>query len=1044
MIAALVEWSLRQRGLVLGLAVVLLVLGVTRLAQVPVDVLPELARPTVSVQAEAPELAAEDVEAQVAVPIETALAGLPGLQRLRSTSTPGLALVQAEFEWGADLYRQRQLVTERLEASRNRWPADVQPRLGPVSSLMGEIMLIAVRSPKQATDASALRDWADWVGRPALLAVPGVAQVLAIGGELRQYEIRPDAERMRLHGVRLNDITEAARGSGRDGGAGIVESSSGDEVVLRTTGGRFDFKTLRDLAVGWRDGAPIRLGQVAEVGEGYKLKRGDAGVDGEPAVILSVQKQPDVDTLTLTRRIEQRLRELQASLPGDAIATPVFEQADFIAASVGNVRDALLHAAIIATLVLLLFLASGRATLAAAVAIPLSLVSAVLALQALGLTIDTMSLGGLAIAVGELIDDAVVGVENVMRRLRENREASSPKPALRIIAQATSEVRTGILYATVIIVLTIAPVLALGGLAGRLFEPLALSYIVAILASLLMALTVTPALCLLGLGERLVTGEPRWLLRLRCVYERALVRVLDASRSLPALVALLLAIVSVVALMVLPRSFLPAFSERTLTVNLVLEPGIGLPDSQRVALTAERLMLEIPGVASVAHRTGRAEADEHAEGVHYSEFDVHLRDASIARDRTADAIRERLAALPGSVSIGQPITHRLDHVLSGVRAPLAIKLVGDDLPTLRSLASEFATRLADDERLTDVQIEKQNEISQWQAQVDSSRAGAYGLSAAQVQRTLARLVSGETLAQIVDGERRFDLVLRLGEAEREPSRLGEQLIDAPAGPVPLSWIADIERKPGPNQIMRENLRRRLVVSASAAGDLDAAEQALREAVERIALPPGNEARIEGEFAERRQSLQRLFVLGGLSLLLMAMVIHLRYRDVRLTLIVMSVVPLSAVGGLLALLITATPLTVASAVGFVTLSGIAARNALLKISHCLNLSIESGRAPDRALLLRAASERLVPVLMTASIAAAALAPLLVSADAPGKEILHPVAVVVFGGLLSATLLDSFLTPWLLERYALAAIERLRLQNQHKSVVPLADTGVDSRF
>lgn len=1042
MIAAIVEWSLRQRWLVLGLALALLVLGTTRLAHIPVDVLPELARPTVSVQAEAPELAAEDVEAQVAVPIETALAGLPGLQRLRSTSTPGLALVIAEFEWGSDLYRQRQLVTERLEASRNRWPADVQPRLGPVSSLMGEIMLIAVRSPRQATEAAALRDWADWVGRPALLAVPGVAQVLAIGGELRQYEIRPDAERMRLHGVRLNDITEAARGFGRDGGAGIVESA-GNEVVLRTTGGRFDFKTLRELAVGWRDGAPIRLSQVAEVGEGYKLKRGDAGVDGEPAVILSVQKQPDVDTLALTRRVEQRLHELQASLPGDAIVEPVFEQADFIESSIGNVRDALLHAAIIAALVLLLFLASGRATLAAAAAIPLSLVAAVLVLHALGLTIDTMSLGGLAIAVGELIDDAVVGVENVMRRLRENREAASPKPALRVIAQATSEVRTGILYATIIIVLTIAPVLALGGLAGRMFEPLALAYIVAILASLLMALTVTPVLCLFGLGERVVLAEPRWLLSLRSAYERVLARTLDGSRLLP-LIAVVLAIVSVVTLIALPRSFLPAFSERTLTVNLVLEPGIGLSESQRLALTAERLMLEVPGVASAAHRTGRAEADEHAEGVHYSEFDVHLRDADVSRTAVADAIRSRLAALPGSISIGQPITHRLDHVLSGVRAPLAIKLVGDDLPTLRSLANEFAGRLGNDERLTDVQVEKQNEISQWQAHVDSARAGAYGLSAPQVQRTLARLVSGETLAQIVDRERRYDLVMRLGEADREPSHLGDQLIDAPAGPVPLSWIAEIERKPGSNQILRENLRRRLVISASAAGDLDAAERALRDAVERIALPAGYEARIEGEFAERRQSLQRLIVLGGLSLLLMAIVIHLRYRDLRLTLIVMSVVPLSAVGGLLALWLSATPLTVASAVGFVTLSGIAARNALLKISHSLNLSIEAGRAPDRALLLRAASERLVPVLMTASIAAAALAPLLISADAPGKEILHPVAVVVFGGLLSATLLDSFLTPWLVERYAFGAIERLRLQNLNESVHLPSDSRVDSRF
>lgn len=1018
MIHALVDASLRQRGLTLLFALVLLVLGALRLPALSIDVLPELARPTVSVQAEAPALGTEDVEAQVSVPIETALAGLPGLQRLRSTSTPGLARVQAEFAWGMDLYRARQLVNERLEASRSRWPADVQPRLGPVSSLMGEVMLVAVRSPAQAVSPADLRDWAEWVGRPALLAVPGVAQVLAIGGELREYEIRPDAERLRLHGLQLADIESAAAGIGRDSGAGIV-ASAGREQVLLTGSGPFSLASLGQLAVGWREGVPVRLSQVADLAEGHKLPRGDAGVDGQSAVILSIQKQPGVDTLALTRTIEARLLQLQASLPGDALAEPVFRQADFIAASVGNVREALLHAAFIATLVLLLFLAHARATLAAAVAIPLSLVTALLVLQWLGLSIDTMSLGGLAIAVGELIDDAVVGVENVMRRLRERAPERSP---LEVIVEATGEVRTGVFYATLIIAVTLLPLLALGGVAGRLFAPLALAYIVAILASLAVALTVTPALCLLGLGARPLPREPAWLLRLRAAYERGLRRMLDAP-ALPVAVTAVLAVVAIGSLPWLPRSFLPPFAERTLTINLVLTPGIALDESQRLALAVERLMLAEPGVARVSHRTGRAEADEHAEGVHYSEFDLAL-GADADRARVVAGLRARFAGWPGAIAIGQPITHRLDHVLSGVRSPLAIKLVGDDLATLRAQAERLAARLRGDARVADVQIEPQVLVPQWRAEIDPARAGAWGLSPADVQRRLTRLVSGVTLAQIVEHERRHDLVMRLAPEARDPARLGAQLIDSPAGPVPLEWLAAIGETQAPNQVLREDLRRRLVIAAAPAGSLEAAEQALHAALAAEPLPRGYEARIEGESQERRSSLQRLVLLGLVSLLLMTLIVHRRYREVRLTAIVMSLVPLSAIGGVLALALTGTPLTVASAVGFVSLSGIAARNALLKLSHLLNLSIEADRCPDRALLVRAASERLVPVLMTASIAAAALLPLLWAGDAPGKEILHPVALVVFGGLVSATLFDSLLTPWLIERHGLAAIDRQR--------------------
>lgn len=1012
MITRVVAWSLRERFIVLAAALVLIIYGLLRLPQVPVDVLPDLTRPTVTVQVEAPQLAAEDVEALISYPLEAALAGLPGLQRLRSSSTAGLALLQVEFAWGSDLLRQRQLVAERIDAARASLPPGLQARLGPITSLMGEVMLIGLRSPQGSVTPESLRDWADWSVRPALLALPGVAQVLTIGGELRQYEVRPDLQRMRLAGVTLAELARALRDYGSNAGAGIVEED-GEERLLRTIGRPLQLDALRDLAVAWRGDAAIRLGQVAEVGEGRRLKRGDAGVDGEPAVILSVQKQPGVDSVRLSVAIEARLAELNPRAPGDAVLEPVFRQADFISASVGNVREALLHGAIIAAIVLLLFLGSARATFAAVVAIPLSLIAAILVLHAFGFAIDTMTLGGLAIAVGELVDDAVVGVDNIVRRLREaGREIEATRIAP-IIAAAVSEVRAGILVATVIVVLGIAPVLALGGLAGRLFTPLACAYVAAIAASLLVALTVTPVLCAFGLRQASAPRERVFVQKLRAAYERALRVVLGRPRAWLAATALL-ALAALFGAAQLPRELLPPFAERTMTVNLLLQPGIALSESQRLALLAEQRMRAVPGVQRVAHRTGRAEADEHAEGVHYSEFEVTLAD-----DARAAELRPRLAAafegLPGRWSIGAPIAHRLDHVLSGVQAPLAVKLVGDDLHQLRELADQLAAHLHEDARIASAAPDAQQPIRQWQARVDTRRAALWGLSPPRVQEQIGRLAgNGETLAQVIDGERRFDLVLRLPEAQRTSASLPALLIESPNGAVPLAEIADIALLEGESRIERESLRRRVVVAAFPAGALDAAVDAVHEAVAALDLPPGYSARIEGEGAERRAALWRLLGLGALSLLLMTAVVHAHFRAWRATAIVMGIVPLSAMGGIAALLVTATPLSAASAIGFITLFGIAARNTLLKLGHSLRLAAQSPQLDHEALVLRACSERLLPVLMTALVAALALAPLLWASEAPGKEILHPVALVIFGGLIGGTLLDSFVTPILLLR------------------------------
>ncbi|MGH8446527.1 MAG: efflux RND transporter permease subunit [Solimonas sp.] len=1035
--AAVVAWSLRNRLLVLAAALVLVVCGVQVARSLPVDVLPDLTRPTVSVQVEALGLAPADVEAQLSFPIETALSGLPDVQRVRSVSSVGLSVVYAEFAWGSDVYRNRQLVAERLDALRAQLPDGAQPRIGPLTSLMGEVLLVALQADGDAVDPMRLRDLADWQLRPALLAVPGVAQVLAIGGESRQYEIRPDVQRMRLLDVTLDQVEAATRGFGRDGGAGFAERN-GQELSLRSRATPFDLDDLREVAVAWRGDAPIRLRQVAEVAVGARLKRGDAGADGHAAVILAIQKQPDVDTLRLTAALEQRLAQLDAGLPAGVSRLVLFRQADFIGNAVQNVREALLLGALIVALVLAAFIASGRATLVTLTAIPLSVLGAIVVLRALGLSINTMTLGGLAIAVGELVDDAVIGVENIARRLRGRRDGESP---LAVIAGATVEVRSGVLYATLVIVLVFVPLFALEGIEGRLFAPLGIAYIAAIAGSLVVAVTVSPVLASYAFGAdgRLPPPERRWLRALKARYLALLRPALRRPLGLLAgAVVLLVAALAIGAQ--LPRAFLPSFNEGTLTVNLVLRPGIALTESDRLGRTAESLILSVPGVAHVGRRTGRAELDEHAEGIHYAEFDVALRDDAPPRAAIVTEIRHRLSALPGSVAIGQPISHRLDHLLSGVRAPFVVKLFGDDAQVLQALAARVRDTLAGLPGFADVQVERQEPLPQLDIRIDPRRAGQYGLSPPQVQRTLAALSIGLPLTQIVEGERRYELVLRLREDQRAPDALEHLLIDAPAGPVPLGWLADFEPATGAGQILREDLRRRLAVSAyPAAAGFERDSARAQQALAALALPPGYELRIEGESIARQQAVAHIAGLSLLSLLLMAAVPYGRYRSWALTAIVLGNVPLALIGGVLALAFSGNALSVASLVGFVPLAGIAARNGILKLSHYLNLAVEGAAAgaageedgaAREARVLRGSAERLVPVLMTASIAALALLPLLLGGDAPGQEILHPVAVVIFGGLLVGTLLDSFLTPALYLRFGTGATVRL-LKNQQSS-------------
>lgn len=1019
MFNALVRLSLRHRLPTLALAAALMVLGVFVARDLTVDVLPDLNRPQVTILTEAEGLAPEEVEQLVTFPIETAMNGVAGVERVRSASAVGLSIVFVEFGWGAEILTQRQLVAERLAAVRGQLPQGIEPQIGPITSIMGEIMLIGLSSER--LDPMRLRDFADWTLRPRLLSVPGVAQVIPIGGEVRTLLIEPDPARLARLGVTIEEIERATSGFGVNSGGGYLNRDA-SELVVRAVGRASGTAQLAGLPVATRNGAPVLLGQVATVREAPRVKRGDAGLDGGPAVIVSVQKQPEADTRKLTAELERAFAELLERAP-DVSGKVLFRQADFIDRSIGNLVKVLLEAAAVVAAVLLLFLANARTTAISLLAIPLSLFATFLVFRLFGFSINTMTLGGLAIAIGELVDDAVVDVENILRRLRENRVAARPRPALQVVADASLEVRSSIVYATATVILVFLPLFALPGIEGRLFAPLGIAYVTAILSSLAVAVTVTPVLAYYLLPKARTTekGDSRLLRLLKRVNAWMLARAFAAEPLVYGIAGLALLAAGLVAVN-LPRAFLPTFNEGTLTVTLQLQPGISLAESGRIGALAERLVLTTPGVREVGRRTGRAELDEHAEGVHVSEIEIAL-EPDARRAAVAAAVRARLAMLPGSVNIGQPISHRIDHMLSGVRAEVAIKIFGDDLDRLRDLAERLRADLSTTGALVDLQTERQVRVPQLQIRLDPERAQLFGIGSATLVESVAGLVGGRRLAQGIDGAKRVDVVMRLAEEARGQEALAGLLAETPNGRLPLSAFAEIVESDGPNQILRENGRRRIVVYGNLAEGAAAPAEAVRRAVAALDLPPGYFARVEGTLDAERAARQRMAVLGLSALALIFIVIYARYRSAALTLIVMGSVPLAAVGGIVALSLADLPVSVASLVGFVTLTGIAARNGILRISHYLNLVMLEGESFDRHLFLRGSDERLAPVLMTALSAGLAMIPLMIDGDAAGKEILHPVAVVIFGGLVSSTLLDALLTPLLFARFGRRAIDRL---------------------
>jgi CzcA family heavy metal efflux pump len=1020
----LVSASLRNRIFVLAAALILVGYGSFILPRIPVDVFPDLNRPVVTLLTEAEGLAPQEVEQLVTFPIESIMNGMPGVTRVRSVSGVGLSIVYVEFDWGTDLYRNRQLVSERLALVREQLPRGATAQMGPVTSIMGEIMLVAIAS--DTVPLMEVREIADFVIRPQLLTIAGVAQVIPIGGEVRQYRVVPNIALMQSLDVSYEQIEAAVTRFGTNTAGGFVDQH-GREYLIRNVGLTKRLEDLRDTVVLYRHGQAVLLRQVAAVDFAARVKRGDAGYQGKPAVIVSIQKQPGADTVALTKQIEAALQAIQRTLPAGVSATNVqFRQATFIETSMDNLKRVLVEAAVVVAVVLIVFLMNARATFISLTAIPISVLTTLVVFQIFGLTINTMTLGGLAIAIGALVDDAVVDVENILRRLKENRARPTPLPVLDVIAAASQEVRSGILYATIIIVLVFLPLFALSGIEGRLFAPLGVAYIVSILGSLVVSITVTPVLSYYLLTGRHGHEEDTFLLRHLKRGNRALLVWAMENRPLLFTGAVLAVAAAAFAAVLLPRAFLPPFNEGTLTISLQYNPGIALRESNRLGLLAERLLMGIPEVTSVGRRTGRAELDEHAEGVHYSEIDVDLKRSQRSRQEIVADIRSRLAVLPASLNVGQPISHRLDHMLSGIRAEIALKIYGDDLDTLRSLAESLRDRLASVQGLADLQVEKQNPIPQLRVEADHSRAALYGMTAAALTHALEGMSNGRTVSQVVTGgNRRFDVVIRLSDSDRSTTGLGDLLVATPSGLAPLRLVARIEETEGPNQIFRENGQRRIAVYANSNGTRDVAQIVadLRRIVNETAWPQGYTTRLEGSHQAQEEATLRIGILSLVSLALIFIVLQSRYRSPVLALIIMGSVPLALIGSVAALWIAGQPLSVASMIGFVTLAGISTRNGILKISRYINLALHEGEQFGRDLVIRGSLERLAPVLLTALCAGLALMPLLLGAGEPGREILHPVAVTIFGGLLSSTLLDAVLTPILFLSFGRKPLERL---------------------
>ena len=1038
MLNAIIRFALRQRMLVVVFSLFLMGAGGWQALQMDIDVFPNLNRPRVVVMVEAPGMAPEEVEALITFPLETAINGANGVEAVRSSAGVGISVTYVEFDWGTDIYNDRQIVMERLQLVQDRMPAGVKPQLAPISSIMGQIIMVGMWSEGGKTSPLEVRTLADWVVRQRLLTIPGVSQVFTMGGGRMQFQVLVDPDKLLQYGVTLHDVKLACEESNENATGGYLDDQGPNEFLVRALGRVQTIDDLKRVVVTMREGRPILLSQVATVVKGPQVKRGDSsayvrkedgGFSGGPAVVLTINKQPSADTRHVTDEIMKALKELEPSLPDDIRIQPgLYSQKAFIDRAVDNVVEALRDGGILVVVILFLFLMNFRTTFITLTAIPLSIAITALVFTAFGLSINTMTLGGLAVAIGELVDDAIVDVENIFRRLRENRHAKNPKNTLLVVFQASCEIRNSIVFGTMIVVLVFLPLFALSGMEGRLFAPLGVAYIVSILSSLLVSLTLTPVLCYWMLSRAKLMEHEKEGPLLRCLKWAAggaMGLSLRHAKKMLILAACSVAI-AFAALANLERDFLPPFNEGVAQLNVVLPPGTSLKKSNEIAQTVIERLMDVEGVEAFSRRTGRAELDEHAEGVNITEIIISFDpESDRGREVVLDDIRFAMEGIPGIVTtVEQPLAHLISHMISGVKAQVGIKIYGDDLNILRRKAQEMAAKMREIDGVTDLLVE----IPQLRIELDRDKLELYGLRPSYVNEYISTAMNGDVVSEVLLGQRTFDLMVRVNEDFRENMQSLERLsIDLPSGgTTPLSSVAKVYKSSGPNTINRELVRRRIVIQCNVSGrglvDVVTEMQAAQKPVI-ASLPPGYFVEYGGQFESEKTASRIIGVLFTLSMFGVLMVLYTMFRSVNFSLQVMAALPMAFIGSVLALVITDQTLTVAAMVGFISLGGIASRNGILLLNHYLHLVHYEGETWSKEMIIRAGKERLAPVLMTALTSGIGLVPLALSAGEPGKEILYPVATVILGGLISSTILEYFVRPALFWTFGRQAGERL---------------------
>ena len=1016
MINRIINFSLHNKFFVLLCAVVLVILGLRTASHMDVDVFPDLTAPTVVVMTDAHGMAPEEVERMVTFPIESAVNGATDVRRVRSASSQGFSFVWIEFDWGTNVFKARQIVSEKLIVVATQMPMGVgQPVLAPQSSVMGEMFFLGLQA--DSTTQMELRTIADWNIKPLLLATSGVSQVTIIGGDYKQYQVLADPVKMGWFGVTMNELAEVCKSVSQNSTGGAVRQY-GNEFVVRGLARTSDTEVLGNSLIKMSNGKPIRIRDVCEVRTGSAIKMGYASENAAPAVIISISKQPNTNTVDLTNRIEANLASIMASLPPDVkLDTKIFRQADFIETSVNNVKDALLEGSIFVILILFLFLGSIRTTLISLVAIPLSLLGAVLALKVLGLNINTMSLGGMAIAIGALVDDAIIDVENVYKRLRENRlkPVGQRLPSITVVFEASKEIRASILNATLIIIVAFLPLFFLTGMEGRMLKPLGIAFIVSLFVSLVVAMTLTPLLCnLLLSGEKYLAKneKDKWLTRqLTRLYQRSLGWALKHKTVVLASSAALL-VMSLIAFTTLGRSFLPEFNEGSLTLSVVCKPGTSLEESNRLGNLVERELLAMPEVSSTARRTGRGELDEHSQTVNSAEIDVNFTIRERPREEFIAEVRAKLAGIPGvAATVGQPLGHRIDHMLSGTRANIAIKLFGTDLNEMFGVGNQVKSAITGIPGLVDVNVDQQIAIPQLQIRANRDQLAQYGITIGEFNEFVDMAFGGEKLADIYEGQRRVDLVLRLSEEYTGTIEgIRSALIDTGDGKkVLLEDVASIVSATGPNTISRENVQRKIVVAANVSGrDIRSVVEEIQENIgTKVNLPPGMRIEYGGQFESEARASRSLLITSILALFIIFLLLYQEFKNLQLAGIILLNLPLALIGGVFSIYFTSGILSIPAIIGFITLFGIATRNGILLISHYQNLD-KLGTSLHLT-VTKGSADRLNPILMTALTAALALIPLAMQGDRSGNEIQSPMAKVILGGLLTSTLLNIYIVP-----------------------------------